>query len=184
MFDDIAEVIVSEAQIAARVRVLGAEISALYRDAGELTIIAIVNGAMVFTADLIRHLDLPVRLDCMRVSSYQDSTRPVKEPEIIDMLRLDLRDRHVLIIDDILDTGHTCQKVMREIRRLEPQTLRFAVLLEKTGRREVSTAPDFVGFQIPDHFVIGYGLDFAERYRNLPFIGVLKPELQNPPEWQ
>lgn len=184
MLDDIAEVIVSEEQIAARTRVLGAEISELYREAGELTIIAIVNGALIFTADLVRHLDLSVRLDCMRVSSYRDSPGSAQEPEIIDMLRLDLRDQHVLIIDDVLDTGHTCEKVMAEIRKLKPRTLRFGVLLAKTGRREVETEPDFVGFQIPDHFVVGYGLDFAERYRNLPFIGVLQPEAQNPPEWQ
>ncbi|MFP4282991.1 MAG: hypoxanthine phosphoribosyltransferase [Opitutales bacterium] len=184
MSDHVAEVLVTEKQIAARLEALGREISTLYGDSEELTVIAVVNGALVFTADLIRHLSMPVRLDCMRVSSYRDDTQPTQEPEIIDMLRLDLRDRHVLIIDDILDTGHTFQRVMEEIRRLQPASLRFCALLEKTGRREVEARPDFVGFHIPDEFVIGYGLDFAEHYRNLPYIGVLKAELQNPPEWQ
>lgn len=184
MFEDIAEVIVTEKQIAERVAILGQEISELYRDAGELTIIAVVNGALIFTADLIRNISVPVRVDCMRVSSYREHHRPGREPEIIDMVRLDLRDRHVLVIDAILDTGHTAQKVIKEISKLKPRTLRFAVLLEKAGRREVPPKPNFVGFEIMDQIVIGYGLDFAERYRNLPFIGSLQPDLQNPPEWQ
>ena len=183
MTDDIAEILVSAETIAERVRALGAEINALYGAEEELTIISIVNGAVVFTADLIRHLRMPLRLDCMRVSSYRDSSSPVQEPEVIDMIKLDLADRHVLIIDDILDTGHTFQKVLGEIRRLNPRSLRFGVLLEKTARRQVEAVPDFVGFSIPDKFVIGYGLDFAERYRNLPFIGVLTAHAQNPKTW-
>jgi hypoxanthine phosphoribosyltransferase len=183
MFEDLESILVTEQEIRERVEVLGQEITETYRDAEELTVIAIINGALLFTADLIRHIDMPVRFDCMRVSSYKNNTSPVQEPEIIDMLRLDLEGQHVLIIDDILDTGHTYMRVVKEIKKLKPASVRFGALLEKEGRREVEMAPDFIGFSIPDQFVVGYGLDFAERYRQLSCIGVLKPELQNPPSW-
>ena len=183
MIEDLASILVTEQEIRERVAVLGKEISDCYDGVDELTVIAIINGALLFTADLIRHIDLPVRMDCMRVSSYRDETEPVQVPEIIDMLRLDLEGQHVLIIDDILDTGHTCERVLAEIRKLKPASVRFGALLEKEGRREVPVKPDFVGFQIPDQFVVGYGLDFAERYRQLPCIGVLRAECQNPPSW-
>ncbi|MEX0320777.1 MAG: hypoxanthine phosphoribosyltransferase [Puniceicoccaceae bacterium] len=183
MIEDLESIIVTEQEIHERVEVLGKEISEAYAGVDELTVIAVINGAVLFTADLIRHIDLPVRLDCMRVSSYKNDTSPVQEPNIIDMLRLDLEGAHVLIIDDILDTGHTCQRVITEIRKLKPASVRFGALLEKEGRREVEAKADFVGFQIPDKFVVGYGLDFAERYRQLPCIGILKAELQNPPTW-
>ncbi|MFO7724361.1 MAG: hypoxanthine phosphoribosyltransferase [Oceanipulchritudo sp.] len=183
MIDDLESILVTEQEIRERIEILGREISDTYHDVDELTVIAIINGALLFTADLIRHINLPIRLDCMRVSSYKDDTSPIQEPEIIDMLRLNLEDQHVLIIDDILDTGHTSARVINEIRRLKPASVRFGALLEKEGRREVELAPDFVGFHIPDQFVVGYGLDFAERYRQLPCIGVLKPAFQNPPSW-
>jgi hypoxanthine phosphoribosyltransferase len=183
MIEDLESIYVTEQEIRERVEVLGNEISEAYADVDEITIIAIINGAVLFTADVIRHISVPVRLDCMRVSSYRNDTSPVQEPEVIDMLRLDLEDAHVLIIDDILDTGHTCMRVINDIKKLKPASVRFGVLLEKEGRREVEVGADFVGFQIPDEFVVGYGLDFAERYRQLPCIGVLKPELQNPPTY-
>lgn len=183
MIDDLESILISEAEIRERTVALGREISAVYAASDELTIISIINGALLFTADLVRQISIPVRLDCMRVSSYRNDTSPVQEPEIIDMLRLDLTNKDVLIIDDILDTGHTCQRVVQTIARLKPRSLRFAALLEKRGRRETAVTADFVGFTIPDQFVVGYGLDFAERYRQLPCIGVLKPDLQNPPSW-
>ena len=183
MIEDLESIFVTEQEIRERVEVLGKEITAAYADAEELTIIAVINGALLFTADLIRQIDMPARIDCMRVSSYRNDTSPVQKPQIIDMLRLDLEGAHVLIIDDILDTGNTCKRVIEEIKKLKPASVRFAALLEKEGRREVNVEPDFVGFQIPDEFVVGYGLDFAERYRQLPCIGVLKAELQNPPSW-
>ena len=183
MVEDLQSILVTEQEIRERIEVLGKEITDTYRDINELTVIAVINGALLFTADLIRHIDVPVRIDCMRVSSYRNDINPVQEPEIIDMLRLDLEGAHVLIIDDILDTGHTCSRVIKEIRKLKPASVRFGVLLEKEGRREVSQTADFVGFTIPNKFVVGYGLDFAEQYRQLPCIGVLKPELQNPPTY-
>lgn len=179
---DLERILVSEAAIKQRLKVLGAEISKVY-GSEELTVIAVVNGAVFFTADLLRQVKTPVRLDCIRVSSYRNSTRPVGPPRILDTLQLDLEQRHVLLIDDILDTGRTLSAVVGEIQKRKPASVRTCVLLDKKVRREVPLEADFVGFPIPDQFVVGYGLDFAERYRNLPCIGVLKPGLQNPPEW-
>lgn len=184
LLNDLQSVLVSEPRIRRRVRRLGAEISALYADVDEITVIAIVNGSIFFAADLLRAITIPTRLDCLRVSSYGNDTKPVTTPQILDRIRLDLRDRHVLLIDDILDTGRTISRVVEVVSQLQPATLRTCMLLEKRARRQVPFDADFVGFQIPDDFVVGYGLDFAERYRSLPCIGVLRPELQNPPEWR
>jgi hypoxanthine phosphoribosyltransferase len=137
----------------------------------------------MFTADLMREIDNPVRLDCIRVSSYGAKTKSIGTPQIIHSLTLDIMQRDVLLIDDILDTGKTFKLVSDLIKELKPSSLRTCVLLDKKGRREVPFEADFVGFEIPDKFVVGYGLDFAERYRNLPGIGVLKPEKQTAPAW-
>ncbi|EIQ00282.1 hypoxanthine phosphoribosyltransferase [Opitutaceae bacterium TAV1] len=179
---DLESVLVPESEIKKRLRKLGAEICTLYGDE-EITVVALINGAIFFTADLLRHIPNPVRLDCVRISSYRNETRSLGKPRILGNLSLDIANRHVLLIDDILDTGKTLSVVANMIRKLEPASVRTCVLLDKRGRREVEFEADFVGFQIPDKFVVGYGLDFAERYRNLPCIGVLKPHLQNPPEW-
>jgi hypoxanthine phosphoribosyltransferase len=122
-------------------------------------------------------------LDCLRISSYRNDTKSHGKPKLLHSLSLDLTNRHVLLIDDILDTGKTLSVVVDIIKKLKPASVRTCVLLDKKGRREVEFTADLVGFEIPDKFVVGYGLDFAERYRNLPCIGVLKPTLQNPPEW-
>ena len=179
---DLESVLFTEAQIKRRVKSLGRELKTAYGD-GEFTIISIINGAVLFTADLMREIDNPVRLDCIRISSYGEKTQSVGTPQIVHSLTLDIAKRHVLLIDDILDTGKTLALVNGLIRKLSPASLQVCVLLDKKGRREVPFEADFVGFKIPDKFVVGYGLDFAERYRNLPCIGVLRPELQNPPEW-
>jgi len=180
--DDLEEIIVSEAMIKRRVKRLGAEITAAYGEE-EITIVAIINGALLFGADLLRTIRCPIRLDCIRVSSYRNETRSVGKPEIIHSLTIDIANRHVLLLDDILDTGKTLSVVVSLIQKLNPASVKTCVLLDKQGRREVEFEADFVGFKIPDRFVVGYGLDFAERYRNLPCVGVLKPHLQNPPEW-
>ena len=182
LLQDLDEILVSGDQIARRNQELGKEISAHYQGE-ELTVISIINGALLFTADLIRHINLPVRVDCIRVSSYRNSTSPEKKPEMIYNVNLELENRHVLLIDDILDTGRTLFMLNEVIQRMGPKSLRTCVLLNKLGRREIPMDSDFIGFSIPDRFVVGYGLDFAERYRNLPCIGVLKPALQNPHEW-
>jgi hypoxanthine phosphoribosyltransferase len=179
---DLAEVLFTEAQIKERVKSLAREIKAVYGD-NEFTIVSLINGAVMFTADLMREIDNPVRLDCIRVSSYGNKTKSLGAPQIIHSLTLDIAKRDVLLIDDILDTGKTFKLVSELIRDLKPSSLRTCVLLDKKGRREVPFEADFVGFEIPDKFVVGYGLDFAERYRNLPGIGVLKPEKQTAPAW-
>ena len=175
-------VLVSESDIKNRLRKLGSEIGALYGNQ-EITVVAVINGAILFTADLLRQIDNPVRLDCIRVSSYRNETKSNGKPQVLGNLSLDLANRHVLLIDDILDTGKTLSLIVGMIKKLQPASVRTCVLLDKRGRREVEFEADFVGFQIPDKFVVGYGLDYAERYRNLPCIGVLKSHLQNPPEW-
>ncbi len=179
---DLAEILVTEAQIKQRLAALAGVIDKAYAGQ-EITAIAIINGALLFTADLIRLINRPIRLDCVRVSSYRNATQAVTEPQLRSSLTLDIENRHVLLIDDILDTGKTLAMVVELISAMKPASVRTCVLLDKRGRREVPFEADFVGFEIPDRFVVGYGLDFAERYRNLPCIGVLKPALQNPPEW-
>jgi hypoxanthine phosphoribosyltransferase len=181
-YRDLESVMFTEAQIKERVRGLGRELKKTFGES-EFTIVSIINGAVMFTADLMREIDNPVRLDCIRISSYANRTKSVGTPQIVHSLTIDIARRHVLLIDDILDTGKTITLVSGLILKLKPASLRTCVLLDKQGRREVPFEADFVGFKIPDKFVVGYGLDFAERYRNLPCIGVLSPRLQNPPEW-
>ncbi|MCF7689825.1 MAG: hypoxanthine phosphoribosyltransferase [Cephaloticoccus sp.] len=179
---DLESILVTEAQIKRRVKKLGKELKTIYGE-DEFTVISIINGAILFTADLLREIENPIRLDCIRISSYRNETKSIGTPQLVHSLTLDITKRHVLLIDDILDTGKTLAMVTGMIRKLKPATLKVCVLLDKKGRREVDFNADIVGFNIPDKFVVGYGLDFAERYRNLPCIGVLKPHLQNPPEW-
>ena len=179
---DLESVMFTEDQIKTRVRELGQEIRAVF-GSGEFTMISIINGAVMFTADLMREIDNPVRLDCVRISSYGERTKSVGAPQIVASLTIDIANRHVLLIDDILDTGKTITLVSGLVKKQNPASLRTCVLLDKIGRREVNFEADFVGFKIPDKFVVGYGLDFAERYRNLPCIGVLSPRLQNPSAW-
>ncbi|MSU49059.1 MAG: hypoxanthine phosphoribosyltransferase [Opitutus sp.] len=179
---DLAEILLTETQIRRRVKSLAREIKAVYGDA-EFTIISLINGAVMFTSDLMREIDNPVRLDCIRVSSYGTKTKSIGTPQVIHSLTLDIARRDVLLIDDILDTGKTLKLVGDLVRELKPASLRTCVLLDKKARREVPVEADFVGFEIPDKFVVGYGLDFAERYRNLRGIGVLKKERQSAPTW-
>ena len=179
---DLESILVTESAIKRRLKRLGREIVATYGDE-EITVISIINGAILFTADLLREITNPVRLDCIRISSYRNQTKSTGKPQMLHSLSLDVSNRHVLLIDDILDTGKTLSMVTTTIKKLNPASLKTCVLLDKIGRREVAFDAEFVGFEIPDKFVVGYGLDFAERYRNLPCIGVLRPDLQNPPEW-
>ena len=180
--EDLEKIIIDEATIKARLVELGGEINREY-EGREVSVIAIINGAIIFVADLIRQVSIPIKLDCIRVSSYRDETTPVQEPEIIDRIRLNLEGANVLLMDDILDTGNTLARVSQIIRSMNPASLKTCVLLDKHTQRSVDFEADFVGFKIADEFVVGFGLDFAERYRQLPLIGVLKAELQNPPEW-
>jgi hypoxanthine phosphoribosyltransferase len=168
-------VLITEDQIARRVRALARDIT---RDlAGrETVVVAILTGTVLFLADLLRWLAFPLRLDFVRVSSYGESTSS-GDLTLTHTTRLDVRSRDVLVVDDILDTGKTLDRVTTHLRTFKPRRLRTCVLLDKKARRQVKIRGDYTGFQIPDEFVVGYGLDFAERYRNLPFIGILKADI-------
>ena len=175
---EVERVLITETQLARRVRALAREIERDYRGR-EMVVVALLNGTVLFLADLIRHLSLPLRLDFMGVSSYGAGTAS-GELVFTKELQLDVRGRDVLLVDDILDTGKTLSRVMPKLRALKPRRIKVCVLLDKPSRRVEKVAADYVGFEIPDVFVVGYGLDYAEQYRNLPFVGVLKPELQGP----
>jgi hypoxanthine phosphoribosyltransferase len=172
---DIEQVLVSEAALKKRVRELALTVAGDFAER-DMVIVALLNGTVMFLADLIRQMALPLRLDFIGVSSYGAGTTS-RELVFTKDLRLDVRGRDVLLIDDILDTGKTLAAVLLRLQQLGPRTLKSCVLLNKAARRAEKVAADYVGFDIPDLFVVGYGLDFAERYRNLPFLGVLKPEL-------
>ena len=169
---EVARVLISEAQLAQRVRTLAREIERDFHGR-EMVVISLLNGTVVFLADLLRHLSLPLRLDFLGVSSYGEG---VKAGELVftKELRLDVRGRDVLLVDDILDTGQTLNRVLPKLRALRPRRTKICVLLDKPARR---VEADYAGFTVPDEFVVGYGLDFAERYRNLPFVGVLHPHI-------
>jgi hypoxanthine phosphoribosyltransferase len=172
---EIESILITEEQIAARVAEMTREIQRDFQRR-ELVVVSLLTGTVMFLADLIRHLSVPLRLDFIGVSSYGKGT---ESGDLIftKELRLDVRGRDVLLVDDILDTGKTVARVREKLRALRPKRLKVCVLLDKPSRRVEKVRADYVGFEIPDHFVVGYGLDFAEKYRNLPFVGVLKPEM-------
>lgn len=179
MHKEIESILISEAQIATRIGELTRQIEQDFHDR-DLVIVAVLNGTVLFLADLIRHLDLPLRLDFIGVSSYGSGTES-GELVFTKELRLDVRGRDVLLVDDILDTGRTLHRVLAKLHTLKPNQVKTCVLLEKAARRVCDVKADYVGFSIPNLFVVGYGLDYAERYRNLPFVGVLHPELYKKP---
>jgi hypoxanthine phosphoribosyltransferase len=172
---EIERVLITEEQIARRVKILAREIERDFRGR-ETVVVSLLSGTIMFLADLMRHLNLPLRLDFIGVSSYGAGTES-GELVFTKELRLDVRGRDVLLIDDILDTGKTMSRVLHKLRALKPRRIKICVLLDKPERRTEKVKADYVGFQVPDFFAVGYGLDFAERYRNLPFVGVLHPHI-------
>ena len=172
---EVAYVLITEAQLARRVGILAREIERDFRGR-ETVVISLLNGTVMFLADLLRHMDLPLRLDFLGVSSYGEGVKS-GALTFTQELRLDVRGRDVLLVDDILDTGRTLNRVLPKIRALKPRWIKICVLLDKPARRVEKVRADYVGFSVPDDFVVGYGLDFAERYRNLPFVGVLHPHI-------
>ncbi|HAZ27344.1 TPA: hypoxanthine phosphoribosyltransferase [Candidatus Acetothermia bacterium] len=181
--DGVERMLISADEIARRVRDLGGQIEHDYRCGAArdprgrpLLMVGILKGAMPFLADLIRTMDLPLEYDIMAMSSYGNGTSP-GEVRILKDLDCAIGRRDVLIVEDIVDTGHTLQHLLRGLSARGPATLRVCTLLDKPHRREVEVAVDYVGFVLPENlFVVGYGLDYAELYRNLPFVGILKPE--------
>lgn len=172
---EVERVLINEAQLARRVKNLAREIERDFRGR-ETVVVSLLNGTVIFLADLIRQLNLPLRLDFIGVSSYGSGTES-GELVFTKELRLDVKGRDVLLVDDILDTGKTMSRVLPKIRALKPRRIKTCVLLDKPARRVEKIRADYAGFTIPDLFVVGYGLDFAERYRNLPFVGVLHPQV-------
>jgi hypoxanthine phosphoribosyltransferase len=175
MQDDIAEILVPEEAIQAKVAELGRRISADYQDK-QLLLVGLLRGAIVFLSDLMRVIDIPVQLDFIGISSYGASTESGAVRLVMD-LETDIAGCHVLIVEDIVDTGKTLSYLVETLKARNPASLCICALLDKPDRRQVPIAVDYVGFEIPDKFVVGYGLDFAEGYRNLPFVGVLKEHL-------
>lgn len=173
--DDVLEILLSAEQIAARVRELGATISRDYAGRDPV-ILFVLKGALVFVADLIRAIDIHVQLDFMVVSSYGGGTETSGSVQIVTDMRNDVRGRHVLIVEDIIDSGITLREIIAHLRVRGPASIAVCTLLSKPARRRVPLEVRYLGFEIPDVFVVGYCLDFNERYRNLPYLGVLKPE--------
>lgn len=169
------KVLLSEQQLRAGVRRMAADVAACC--AGRpLTIVGILTGSVVLLADLIRQLDLPLRVGVVQASSYRGATTSRGELFIDADLMPDIADRDVLLVDDIYDTGHTLVEVIARMKELHPKSIRSLVLLRKQGRQEVTLQPDFVGFDIPNAFVVGYGLDYHDAYRNLPYVAALEDE--------
>jgi hypoxanthine phosphoribosyltransferase len=176
LLNDIQEVLYSEEEIKGKVKELGAAVSRDYEGRNPL-VICVLKGAFVFMADLARNITVPIELDFMAVSSYGNSTRSSGEVRIVKDLDHSVEGREVLIVEDIIDSGLTLSYLIDVLERRNAKSVHVVALFDKPARRTGDINADYTGFVIPDAFVVGYGLDYAEKYRNLPFIGVLKPEV-------
>src|SRR5690606_38523389 len=166
--------LISAKAIAARVEALAKEISAHFADTEKLVVVGLLRGSFVFIADLVRELDLPVEVDFLEVSSYGNSTESSREVRILKDLRGEIEGRDVLVVEDIVDTGYTLKHVLDILATRHPRRVEACALLDKPSRREVDIGAKWVGFEIPDTFVVGYGIDYAQRNRNLPHIGSVR----------
>jgi hypoxanthine phosphoribosyltransferase len=175
----IQQVLISEAELHRRIQALGREIAADYRGQ-DLVFVPILQGALMFSADLARAVDMPLTIDCMILSSYGDSQTSCGRVHIRKDLSESIADKHVLIIEDIVDTGLTLHTLRHHLMARHPADLHVCTLLDKRPRRRIDVPLRYIGFEIPDTFVVGYGLDYRQRYRNLPFIGTLAPETSPP----
>ena len=163
------KVLFSEEEIRDRVVKMGHEISGEYRGK-DLVVVSLLRGSFIFTADLVRNLDIPVEIDFMTTSSYDDKKVSSGKVNIVQDIRTDIKGKNVLIVDDIVDSGNTMEKVIEYLKIKEPESIKVAVMLDKPSRRQVELNPDFVGFTIPDLFIVGYGLNYGDYYRNIPNI--------------
>ena len=177
--DAVGEILIEEEPLQARIAELGAEISSEY-DGRDLLLVGVLKGAVFFMADLMRELSIPCEIDFMAISSYGAATDSSGVVRILKDLDTNIAGRDVLVVEDIIDSGLTLSYLMRSLRARKPTSLEICALLTKPERREIEVPVKFVGFEIPNKFVIGYGLDFAERYRNLPYVAVLHPDLIPP----
>ena len=166
--------LISAKAIAARVESLAAEITTHFKDTQQLVVVGLLRGSFMFIADLVRELALPVEVDFLETSSYGNSTQSSREVRILKDLRGEVAGRDILVVEDIVDTGHTLHHVVNLLNSREPARMLVCALLDKPSRREVEVTADLVGFEIPDEFVVGYGIDYAQRNRNLPYIGAVR----------
>ncbi len=166
--------LISAKAVAARVEGLAREISAFFAGTDKLVVIGLLRGSFIFIADLVREIDLPLEVDFLEVSSYGDSTESSREVRILKDLRGKIEGRDVLVVEDIIDTGHTLTRVLEILQTRKPARLEVCALLDKPSRREVAVKARWIGFEIPDAFVVGYGIDYAQRNRNLPHIGTVR----------
>jgi len=173
---DVERVLFDEPAIHRRLDEIAKRISTDYRER-EITVIAVLHGSLMFVADLLRRIPLPLKLDCVSVASYHGKSQSSGDVVFKEVTVPDVAGRDVLILDDILDSGHTLAAIRETLERAKPRSIQVCVLLSKMKQRAREVYPDYVGFEIEDEFVVGYGLDFKERYRNLPYIGVLRKEL-------
>ena len=180
MRGDLDRVLFDEPAIQRRLDEMATQISEDYRDR-DLTVIAVLNGSLMFISDLLRRIPLPLKLDCLSVVSYHGKAQTSGEVIFKQVALPDVIDRDILIVDDILDSGHTLAAVRDKLEMAKPRSIRLCVLLSKKKQRAREVDADYVGFEIEDEFVVGYGLDFMERYRNLPYVGVLRKELLKQP---
>ena len=176
MKEDVLRVLLSEDEIREKVRELGGKITADYKNSN-LMLVTVLKGAVVFLADLMRQIDVPAEIDFMVVSSYGSGVKSSGVVKIVKDLDVPLAGKDILIVEDILDSGLTLSYIKELLESRGPRSIRIATLLDKPSRRKVDLQADYIGFSVPDEFVIGYGLDYDEKYRNLPFVGILKPEV-------
>jgi hypoxanthine phosphoribosyltransferase len=176
MQEDLERVLFNETMILRRLDEIAAQISRDYHDR-DLTVIAILNGSLIFMADLLRRIPLPLKVDCLSVASYHGGLQTSGEVIFRQIAQPDVAGRHILLLDDILDSGITITAIREKLQTANPRSIRLCVLLRKNKERARAIDADYVGFDIADEFVVGYGLDYMERYRNLPCIGVLRKEL-------
>ena len=176
LHEDVERILLTEEQLKARVKELGDQIAADY--AGEpLVVVGILRGAAIFMSDLVRAIDLPLEMDFMAVSSYGNDVKTSGRVHIVQDTSLDVQGKHVLIAEDVLDTGLTLEHLIERFYALKPASVSVATLMKKDNPDQRDVNCRYVGFQCPNEFIVGYGLDYAQRYRNLPYIGVLKPEV-------
>lgn len=175
--NDVDHVLYSEEQIKARVKELGAEITKDFENEDSLIALGILRGSVVFLSDLIREIEMNTELEFISVSSYGNSTKSSGVVKINKDLDIDISGKNVIIIEDIIDSGITLKYLKEMLLKRNPKNLKICTLLNKPERRKTDVVPDYIGYDIPDEFVIGYGLDYANKYRNLPFIGILKREI-------
>lgn len=176
MIEDVEEVLFTERQIAVMVERIGQEISRDYQDKN-LLLVSVLKGSVVFMADLMRSITIPARIDFLATSSYGSGAKTSGVVKIIKDLDIELAGYDIVIVEDILDSGKTLNYLLELLHSRGPESIRICTLFDKPERREVDVFPTYVGSQIPDAFIVGYGLDYAEKYRNLPFVGILKPSV-------